>query len=240
MQLAHGKARGFRAVHNPVRPAFVTQFRIEAVRRIAVTTGRSKRRTGNEHARPGDLAVGDGLLQRDHDIGIGANVADGCEAGKQRVFGARDGIERVIVTRSRHGFGDGIAAVEKRGDVIVAIDQSGQHRGIGKVDDFGARRRDEALLHLCDAVVVDQDGDLRPFGLRHTVDQPPGMNDDVLCLSLPRREHQNRRKRDRRKSHLTPRTLNTPEPIDDLPTHSPAEPCRASSPCTHIPGPSPR
>ena len=62
----------------------------------------------------------------------------------------------------------------------MAINEAGQHRLVGKVDDLGAGRGLEAGFDGCDALVVDEDGDVVAGSRGHPVEQSPGVNNDIL------------------------------------------------------------
>ena len=113
-------------------------FEREALGRV--TAGGHDGARGGEHARTGNDALIDRLLE--FDIGVagalGAQIADGGEAGHQggaQVIDGAGGAQResfvrhLVVPRS--------LVVGMQQDVRVAFDQAGQQRGAGQVDDLG-------------------------------------------------------------------------------------------------------
>jgi hypothetical protein len=166
---------------------------------VAVAAGGAERRARHPHARSRDHAGVHRLLQRDDDLGVGAHVADAGEAGHQLGAGVVHRVDLVVVSRPRHRVADRVALVEAHGDVVVAVDQPRQHRGVRQVDDLGAGRRGEARLDRDDAVVAHQDRHLLPRLGRDAVDEPPGMDHHVLGRrALGRKQSQRARARARR------------------------------------------
>jgi hypothetical protein len=100
---------------------------------VAVAAGDAEWRAGGEDARAGHVAVVDGVAQADVGVVVGADVADGGEAGAQRgqrILGADQ-------RHARHRLGDqAVAGVFGRaGDVGVGVDQAGQQGLVAQVDD---------------------------------------------------------------------------------------------------------
>ncbi|OIQ63318.1 hypothetical protein GALL_551410 [mine drainage metagenome] len=160
------------------RPLLVHRGREEGG--VTMAAGRADGVGRRNDARPLDIAGVDRLLQADVVVVVGADIADGGEAGLQ---GAPGGAHRdigAVIAVEGHGLDDRIAAVELAGDVVVGVDQAGQDGGVGQVDDLGPGRRDEARLDAGDAVVMDQDRDLGAGRLADPVDQVAGMDDHIL------------------------------------------------------------
>ena len=70
---------------------------------VAVAAARAEGVDGDQHARAGDDAVGDGVAQPDVDVVARAHVAHGGEAGDQRparVLGGADGVSGMVRRRS--------------------------------------------------------------------------------------------------------------------------------------------
>ena len=72
----------------------------------------------------------------------------------------------------------------------MGVDQAGQDRGLGKIDHVRTGGGGKTRLHRRDAVVMNQDRDIRPRGLADAVDQPPGMDHDVARRGRSRRHKQ--------------------------------------------------
>src|SRR5580693_1445294 len=106
----------------------------------AGATGDGDVGSGDEHARAGDVAFGDGVAESDvGECAIDADVANGGEAGVERHAGVWDGFER--------HFGGGvfelidgidIALLRAVGKVGVAVDEAGEDGGVREIDRLGA------------------------------------------------------------------------------------------------------
>ena len=146
---------------------------------IAMAARRAERRTRHPHARAGNGTVGDSVLFRHNQIGVGADIAYRGETGLQCGAGVSRHLEGLSDIRLGHQLADGIAAVELAGEMDMGVDQAGQHGGAGQVNDIGALRCGEAGRHRHDTVIMDQDGDLVARGRPCAINKSTGMDGSV-------------------------------------------------------------
>ena len=95
---------------------------------------------GNEHARAGNLAGGDGVAQADIDEIAGPHIA---HSGKTRHQGPAhdiDGIESALrdVLLEVVQFLHAVIALVRVSEVRVRVDQAGEQRGVAEIDGLGA------------------------------------------------------------------------------------------------------
>src|SRR5690606_12722511 len=145
--------RGHRLVHAVGDPLLDAAARV-AVRAVAVgvavPAGAADGEAGRDDARAWHQAVFDRVAERDVGPLVGADVADGGEAGQQRdarVLDADDGgvagpLVQPVVAVSAAG-----VAVQ----VGVGVDEAGQHGVPGQVDHLGAARDVHVGTHRSDA-----------------------------------------------------------------------------------------
>ncbi len=145
---------------------------------IAVAARDAQGHARGPDARAENEALVDRLPQADVRAAAGADVADGGEAGVERALRVDGGADGFVGRRLRHGLDEGVAGAFA-GDVGVGVDQAGEDRRGGQVDDFGAGRPGEAVLDRRDAVAFDDDRDLFTGGVGHPVDQASGVDDDA-------------------------------------------------------------
>ena len=89
-----------------------------------MAAGDAQRRPGDEHARAEDLAVIDGIAQRDVGVAFRADVTDGGETGEQRLLRVLGAGQRLAGHRDAER---GVAGVSRIGrQVIVDVDQARQ------------------------------------------------------------------------------------------------------------------
>ena len=124
----------------------------------------------------------DRLLVADVGIIVGADVADGGEAGLEHVAGMADALRRPEQVGELE---TGIAAVERVGiEMDVHVDEAGQERLAGQVDPGRALGDDgpgaAAADHRDDPPVGDDDDRLLDHPPGEHVDHPVGGDDDAL------------------------------------------------------------
>ncbi len=125
---------------------------------------------GDHHARPGDDALVDRLLQADIGIAgaLGAKVAFGGKAGHQGRLGLGD---RASGAQGQRFVQDLVVpagfVIGMQEEVAVALDQAGQHGLARQVDDFGPGGRAEIRADRGDLAVLDQD---LPAGMGLAID----------------------------------------------------------------------
>ena len=171
--VAHGQAGLVRAVDDAVGDA---GFAAEDVGReagggVAVPAGGADGVDGDQHARAGNLAGGDGVAQADIDEIARSHIADRREAGHQGAAHDIDGIQRALRDVFLEGvqFLDAVVALVWVGEVRVRIDEAGQEGGVAEIDGFGAggNRR------------LGADGDDLAVG-----DHDEAGGDDVIALAI--------------------------------------------------------
>ena len=107
---------------------------------VAVAAGDGDARAGGDDARPGDEAGVDVVAQVDREEGRRAYVADGGEAGLERLLRVDDAGDGGVEGRVDEVV-DLVVAVGAAAQVGVAVDQAGKNVFLGKVENLGAGRR---------------------------------------------------------------------------------------------------
>ncbi len=144
---------------------------------------------GDEHARPGEIALRDGVAHGDvHEGAVGPDVADGREPRVESRPGVGDRLEGSI-RRGGLQLGERVGVVDVVADEVrMAIDEAGEDRQRGKVGDLRAGGNGRSRAHGANTALLDHDDRVGDDGPRLRVDQMPGPDRDDLRRRLGRAE----------------------------------------------------
>ena len=136
---AHDVAKLIDAVGD-LKVTFFRKHRDARLRReiveVAVASGDGDARAAGDDARAGNQAVVDGVAQIDGEKRRGADIANGSESGFESFARVDHGEESVVEGCVLEAI-DLVVAIGASAEMRVAIDESGEDGGLGKIDHGG-------------------------------------------------------------------------------------------------------
>jgi hypothetical protein len=176
---------------DPVRDSgLLPEAQVRKAVRVGVAAARPERVGRDEHARPGHRAGGDRVPEAHVDEVVGAEVADGREAGEERAPRKHGRPDRLLGRRAPE-VGDGIAEIvgpHLERDVRVAIDEAREQRRVPEVDDGGAGRDGQGAADGLDLRAFDEDHRVGDDGVSMPVEEALRFQGDERRLRIRREE----------------------------------------------------
>src|SRR5208337_1329118 len=127
--------------HAVERTGFVAEDALaETCLEIAMAAGGTEGVNGDQHARAGDVTVGNGVAKADVEVIGGTDIADGGEAGHESDTGVYAGIKGAL----RDGFLEAfqfffiVVVGIREGEMGVGVDEAREKSCIAQIDDLGA------------------------------------------------------------------------------------------------------